>query len=65
MDRNQKKLDEIRLAYEDVHNRMMGDIARLWESERLRQVGPLLHEFIRQERAMAQAYADALANIKL
>lgn len=63
-DRNQKKLDEVQLTYNDVHTKLMADLNKLWETERVKAIGPLMTQFINAERKFAQAYTEALAQIK-
>lgn len=63
-DRNMRKLEEIRLQYDEAHTRLMADLARLWDQERMVNLGPLLREFTQQEQQFAGAYSRAVDNIR-
>ena len=61
--RNQAKFDEVTTNYTTVHAQLMSDISRLWESDRLKNMAPIMLNFIRAEKSVAAAYNDAMKNI--
>lgn len=63
--RNQKKLDEVQVTYTDAHDKLMSDLAKLWDVDRIKTMGPILSTFIKQEKKFASAYNDSLELIKV
>lgn len=57
--------EEIRASYTELNTRIMGELNRLWEADRVRVMGPIMCRFIAQEKKMAEAYTEALQQIKV
>ena len=43
----------------------MADLAKLWDVDRVKTMGPILCTFIKQEKKFASAYTDSLELIKV
>jgi hypothetical protein len=61
----QKKLDECQLTYTETHSKLMADLTRLWEQDRISHIGPLMNGFIKHEKKFASAYGEALNTIQV
>lgn len=57
--------EEIRASYTELNTRIMGELNRLWEADRVRVMGPIMCRFIAQEKKVAEAYTEALQQIKV
>jgi len=57
--------EEVRSSYTELNTRLMFELGRLWESDRVRAMGPIMQTFIAQEKKVAEAYLQALNQIKI
>jgi hypothetical protein len=62
--RNIKKLEEIQITYSDTHGKLMADLNRILEADRIKFAGPVMNNFVKQEKKMAAAYSEAMTQIK-
>jgi hypothetical protein len=64
-ERNQKKLDETCMMFNDLNSRLLTDMRQLFDSERIAKMGPLLQRFLAHEKKIAETYGAGLAKINI
>ena len=63
-ERNRKKLEEVQITYSETHTKLMADLNRILETDRIKFAGPVMNNFVKQEKKMADAHSEAMAHIK-
>jgi hypothetical protein len=64
-ERNTKKLDEVRISYNELHTKLMKDLNKLHTEDRTKHIGPMMMNFLTIEKRVASTYTAALDKINM